>query len=925
MRRARLPLLWAFLLAGWTGSATAGDWSLRAARVGAPGVEAQRLRLDIRSGEGGAALELGIAALAIPGLAFAGPLHAACALSATPGGGLACEGPVRVADHPALALRARLEEGMVELVLSDGRAHARLALPLQGPGPTRLHAQRVPLALATPLLAARSPLALQAGELDFDGERSAAGAIHGHWALRGLALAAPGLLLSELHAAGRLAFENSAGLPRLGLEAVLDRGHLQYASGELALPPRPVHVAVQAAQDLAGRWQLDGLRWRDGRVLDLAGALELDPAAPGLLGSWQLQRAELQFPAVLDSYGRALPFTLPEGLQLQGSLAASARGRGLALADIQLEPAGLDVHLDQPGIALEGLVGTLDWAPAGLRPPARFGWQALTVEGIALGAASARWQASEGALQLLDPLAMAGGRLVLERSRIDPDAAAPVPLQTGFRVAGLELSNPAGTLAVAGLSADGELALHAPLAEPGITAGMTLRGGEALAGAFYLQLPHEPVEARLDARRHPDGQWQLAQALWNDPGALQLEADGVLAADGLPRSLDLGIAVFDLRQVQQRYGQSLLAQAGFADVETGGRLEGRLVIREGDLAAVRATLDEVRLDDPQRRLGAAGLGGRLDWAESGERPQTALHWTSLQVLGVPLEAARAHLQSLDGRLVLTEPLAIPVLGGELRLRELALHPREARGRRHQASLALAGLDMHQVSQALGWPAFPGNLSGGIPEITLEGDVLELGGGLDLWAFDGHAQVSDLRLERVFGPAPSLAASVHFQRMDLEQVTSAFSLGAITGRLSGAIRQLRLVDWSPVQFDAWMATRGGGRMSYNAVSDVASIGGGGGGLVAGVQGLALQWFGSFGYSALGLRCRLHEQVCLMGGIDPVPPVVAAGGPDPTGGQYTVAEGAGLPRIRIVGHHRQVDWPTLVQRLVDATRGEGPLIQ
>jgi len=42
-------------------------------------------------------------------------------------------------------------------------------------------------------------------------------------------------------------------------------------------------------------------------------------------------------------------------------------------------------------------------------------------------------------------------------------------------------------------------------------------------------------------------------------------------------------------------------------------------------------------------------------------------------------------------------------------------------------------------------------------------------------------------------------------------------------------------------------------------------------------------------------------------------------------YTIVEGSGLPRIQIIGHRRHVKWPILVERLVEATQGQGPVVK
>jgi hypothetical protein len=318
----------------------------------------------------------------------------------------------------------------------------------------------------------------------------------------------------------------------------------------------------------------------------------------------------------------------------------------------------------------------------------------------------------------------------------------------------------------------------------------------------------------------------------------------------------------------------------------------------------------------------AGIEGGVEWDAQADAPSTTLGWTSLEFYRVPFGAMTASLQSREGRVLLTQPVDIDVLGGKVRVEKLSLQPDSPRGERYAGSFAISAIDMTQLSTALGWPRFPGNLSGGIPEIEFVGDRIELHGGLDLYVFDGRLGVSGMSLEHPFSDLPALAADVHFENFDLEQLTSAFSFGGMSGRLFGTIDRLSLLNWSPVSFDAWLRTAAGGRMSYKAISDVTAVAGGGGGLSDNMQTIALKLVNTFGYGRLGLRCRLADNVCTMGGIDPVP----ADRPEKVAGDdYTIVEGAGLPRISIVGHRRRVDWPTLVRRLDAAVQGQTPVIQ
>ncbi len=74
------------------------------------------------------------------------------------------------------------------------------------------------------------------------------------------------------------------------------------------------------------------------------------------------------------------------------------------------------------------------------------------------------------------------------------------------------------------------------------------------------------------------------------------------------------------------------------------------------------------------------------------------------------------------------------------------------------------------------------------------------------------------------------------------------------------------------------------------------------------------FDDFGYRRIGIRCQLAEEICQMDGLGSA------------GAGFIIVEGKGLPRLTVVGFNRRVDWPTLVKRLGDVTRGESkPVFQ
>jgi hypothetical protein len=187
--------------------------------------------------------------------------------------------------------------------------------------------------------------------------------------------------------------------------------------------------------------------------------------------------------------------------------------------------------------------------------------------------------------------------------------------------------------------------------------------------------------------------------------------------------------------------------------------------------------------------------------------------------------------------------------------------------------------------------------------------------LSLDVFGGSVSVTNLSMLHPLGSTPRLAADIDMQQLDLAQLTGVFDFGEITGRLDGKVKGLELVNWNPVSFEAKLTADDGGKISQHAIKSLTEVGGGG--IAGGLQSIALRVFKTFGYSRIGLSCTLVNGVCTMGGITP--------DPDPDDAGYTIVEGSGLPHITVIGHQREVDWATLVSRLMTATEGNGPVIK
>ncbi len=654
-----------------------------------------------------------------------------------------------------------------------------------------------------------------------------------------------------------------------------------------AVQARSMAVGIDAVRSAAG--SMDGVRtrlvWPDG-------------AASGEL---EMRVATLDFP--LLSYratGVVWRCALRSDAEGQWRCAGPVRADGARERTLSLvfSPGGTRVELDGAGttISYENQSASPDLSRIDLRKVPVAWMQAYLADLWAAG----QW--TSGTM---------GGRIDV----LAADAGLAVDADLELRDVGLE--TPDGTIAAAGLSGRLALDYDEKAGRPAVKARLATSGGEFLVDSLYVQLPSSPVRIELDAEADGSGGWALPRIGWTDGDVLRASGRAALAADASVRDLELDLQFGDLAVARDRYLTGYLAPAGFGELVLGGSATARVRLQDGRLRELALAPSGVTAIDPKQRFTLAGFDGDLHWRADGSGPAGSLGWTSGALFGLGLGPATLAFESAGGELKLAAPTRVAVLGGTVAIDDLRWQPPDdANGTRFQLGVTMADLDLGSLSQRLGWPAFVGTLAGRIPSARYQDNVLTLDGGLAMQVFGGTVSLSQLVLERPFGVAPSLSADVAIDDIDLEPLTAAFGFGTITGRLDGRIGAIRMVDWEPVAFDARLDTdpawKGRRRISQRAIEDISNVGGGGG-LMGGLQAQALRLFDDFGYRRIGLGCRLRGEVCTMSGLDS------------GGDSYTIVEGAGLPRVTVVGHRRLVDWPTLVERLAAATDGTAPIIE
>jgi len=516
--------------------------------------------------------------------------------------------------------------------------------------------------------------------------------------------------------------------------------------------------------------------------------------------------------------------------------------------------------------------------------------------------------------QLWSPVRLGEGRLQGEVRIITPDTA-PLQVETVFTLNNGTLETDTGEIAAAGVNIQAELAFSADEHTRQISAHGAFHGGEALLETAYLALPSTPVEWELHARQSDDEGWQLPHLLWHDGRALHVQGTLGFTAKAELDALHLRLGSEDLASWPERYLSGWLGLGGFTGLQMNGALDVEITLSSDGLERLDVRLERVHLADVQRGFSLNGLDGHLSHAVSGQHGGE-LTWHSGSIGEVTFGPAHWPLHSVDGLLYLSAPVEVQALNGTVLLHPLRFRPAHAgQGVQLDFGLHLQQLDLAALSTALGWPAFRGQLTGSIPAARYIDGWLDLDGGLSMAIFDGRIDVTALMMERPFGIAPTLTVDLSLMNLDLMAITEVFDFGSISGRLDGQIDGLRLVDWSPTAFDARIHTVPGRgvrqRISQRAVQDISSVGGGG--VMHSLQGRLIAFFDDFGYRQIGLGCRLLNQVCTMSGLH------SAG----TG--FTIVQGSGLPRLNVVGWGREVDWPTLVERLAQIADGAAPVVQ
>jgi len=361
--------------------------------------------------------------------------------------------------------------------------------------------------------------------------------------------------------------------------------------------------------------------------------------------------------------------------------------------------------------------------------------------------------------------------------------------------------------------------------------------------------------------------------------------------------------------------QPFLLQTAASKLEVAGTLSLNFEQTDDEYQLTTRFNDVFVEDDDDGKFGIADLSGTLAWTNGSKPINSLFGWKSGHLYEIVLGKGEVHTQVESSTLTLQQAIQLPVLDGKLQINNFSLQHFPDEKLNWSFDGLLSPVSMEQLSQSLEWPVLHGKLSGVIPQISYINKQVNIEGALMVKLFDGTIIIRDLRLDDPMGPLPQLHANVDMIKLDMDTLTQTFDFGRITGKMNGQIKQLRLSNWQPVEFDASFATPEGDKsrrkISQRAVENLAQIGGG---ATALLSTSFLRFFKEFSYQKIGLNCYLRNDVCKMSGVEDAPQ------------GYYIVKGGGLPpRINVLGYTREVDWLELVDRLQAVSESSGPVIQ
>ncbi len=428
-----------------------------------------------------------------------------------------------------------------------------------------------------------------------------------------------------------------------------------------------------------------------------------------------------------------------------------------------------------------------------------------------------------------------------------------------------------------------------------------LSQGEGLFKDMYVLFDKNPISTLLNIKFDQQLQPNSANVTINSTPAIEFK---LVLDDWYKNDVQIEYIINNLSQFYQGFVASYFEILGINDLNLSGASHGKISVVNDKIIAANLVLIDIDMGMQSKKIQMKKINAQLNWSNIGKMQISKVAWDKLLLAGMPIKQSELSFSSVGQQLILQKNTELPIFDGSILIHELALQeifkPQitiNFDGQVNPVSIAL-------ITKKMGWPIMNGSISGNIPAMKKVGRSITFDGSLDLKIFDGKMQINNLSTERLFGIAPVIAADIQFQQLNLQQITSTFDFGEITGLIDGKVDGLRITNWKADRMDANFHTvKSKGvkqTISQRAIDNISSIGG--------IQGALsrsfLRFFDYFKYKEIGIGCKLRNSICEMKGIDS------------NTNSYKLVEGKGIPSINIIGYRRFIDWEIFLDRLLNA---------
>ncbi len=389
-----------------------------------------------------------------------------------------------------------------------------------------------------------------------------------------------------------------------------------------------------------------------------------------------------------------------------------------------------------------------------------------------------------------------------------------------------------------------------------------------------------------------------------------------IASEQKLKKLSLNLNNINLKQFLKQVDYPEIPFVDKNKLSLAGGITGAFILNEPltNNVEVEAKVEfaEIEYGYDEKSIGISGVNGVVNWSSKNQSLPSTLSWAGGNFQLIPFDKSILNF-TLGSNFLKFDKFSLPVLGGKINVDSASVQDLSANlgDMKYKFGVEVEKIDITKLTQALSWPQMEGVINAEFPQVTFAGNLIELGGSAKLNLFKGGMIVENLKIEDPIGVIPRMNGDITINDLDLEELSSTFKFGRITGKLSGYAHDIELEQWFPVSMDMSLYTSDNDdtkrRISQKAVDFISDIGGVGGSL----SRTYLSIFEEFSYNKIGINLKLEDGVCNITGIEP------------KGDGYYIVKGSFIPRIDIVGYESKVSWIDLIDKIKGAIESGAPV--